>query len=279
MLSHEDKLRLTEVADNEELWKLVRDSSSEVVMNAIFNKNLTEDMAVFIAKKKNTSPEVLSILAADIRFKSNYKLKLSICKNPKTPLKITLSLLKFLRIFDLGDITKNKNIPINIRQKIEYSLLERVASLPSGVKVALAKRSSINIITSLLAKGDKNVVCSCLESPSLTEEHLCKLIDAPATKPLLIKTLSEHAKWSVRYRIRYSLVRNYHTPLSYATKFINALKTIDLRELYSDQSLPSSTRPYIFNELSFRNESVEIPQEKRYNLSGDEDSDLADTDI
>jgi len=279
MLSHEDKLRLTEVADNEELWKLVRDSSSEVVMNAIFNKNLTEDMAVFIAKKKNTSPEVLSILAADIRFKSNYKLKLSICKNPKTPLKITLSLLKFLRIFDLGDITKNKNIPINIRQKIEYSLLERVASLPSGVKVALAKRSSINIITSLLAKGDKNVVCSCLESPSLTEEHLCKLIDAPATKPLLIRTLSEHAKWSVRYRIRYSLVRNYHTPLSYATKFINALKTIDLRELYSDQSLPSSTRPYIFNELSFRNESVEIPQEKRYNLSGDEDSDLADTDI
>ena len=63
------------------------------------------------------------------------------------------------------------------------------------------------------------------------------------------------------------------------TKFISALKTADLRELYSDKSLPSSTRPYIFNELAFRDESVEIPQEERYNLSGDEDSDFADNDM
>ena len=91
-------------------------------------------MAVFIAKKKNTSPEILGMLAADIRFKGSYKLKLSICKNPKTPPKITLSLLKFLRIFDLGDITKDQNIPINIRQKIEYSLLERVSFTALGRK-------------------------------------------------------------------------------------------------------------------------------------------------
>jgi hypothetical protein len=278
MLSHEDKIRLARIADNEELWKLVRDPSSDVVMNTIFNKSLTEDMAVFMTKKKNTSSEILAILAADVRFKSSYKLKLSICKNPKTPLKITLSLLKFLRIFDLGDITKDQNIPINIRQKIEYSLLERSVSLPSGVKVALARRASINIVISLLEKGDKNVLRSCLESPSLTEEHLCRLINSPSARPLLIKALSEHTKWSVRYRIRYSLVRNYHTPMTDVTKFINELKTTDLRELYSDKSLPSSTRPYIFNELSFRNESVEIPQEKRYNLSGDEDSELTDGD-
>ena len=279
MSSHEDKVRFARIADSEELWKLVRDPSSDVVMNTIFNKALTEDMAAFIAKKKNTSPDILGILAEDIRFKGSYKLKLSICKNPKTPPKITLSLLKFLSIFDLGDITKDQNIPITIRQKIEYSLLERSASLPSGVKVALAKRSSINIIISLLEKGDKHVVCSCLESPSLTEEHLCKLINSPAAKPLLIKAVSEHTKWSVRYRIRYSLVRNYHTPMTDVTKFISELKTSDLRELHSDKSLPASTRPFIFSELCFRNESVEIPQEKRYNLSGDEDSDLADTDI
>ena len=66
--------------------------------------------------------------------------------------------------------------------------------------------------------------------------------------------------------------------MAYVIQFINTLKTADLRELYSDKSLPSSTRPYIFNELSVRNESVEIPQEKRYNLSGDEDSELTDGD-
>ena len=62
-----------------------------------------------------------------------------------------------------------------------------MASLPSGV--ALPKRSSINIIISLLEKGDKSVVHTCLESSFLTEERLCKLINTPATKPLLKKSV------------------------------------------------------------------------------------------
>ena len=279
MLSHDDKLKLARSSDSEELWELVRDSSPDVVLNTIFNKNLNEDMAIFIARKKNSSPEVLGTLAADIRFKGSYILTLAICNNPKTPLKITLSLLKFLRIFDMGDITKNQNIPISIRQKIEYSIIEKIPSLPSGVKAALTKRSSINIIIALLEKGDRNVILCCLESPLLTEDHLCTLINKPKTKHLLIKTIAEHPKWSLRYRIQYLLVRNYYTPMTYATKFISTLKTADLRELYSDTSLPSSTRPYIFHELALRDESAEIPEEEMYNLSGDEDSDFADNDM
>ena len=279
MLSHDDKMKLSRFADSDELWDLVRDSSPDVVYNTIFNKNLTEDMAVFIARKKNSSPEVLGMLAADIRFKGSYKLKLAICNNPKTPLKTTLSLMKFMRIFDLGDITKNHNIPISIRQKIEYSVIEKISSLPSGVKVALAKRASSNIIVQLLEKGDRNVILSCLESPLLTEDHLCALINKSKTKHLWIKTVAEHPKWSLRYRIKYALVRNYYTPMIYATKFISTLKTADLRELYSDTYLPASTRPYIFQELALRDESAEIPQEEMYDLSGDEDSDFADNDM
>jgi hypothetical protein len=67
--------------------------------------------------------------------------------------------------------------------------------------------------------------------------------------------------------------------MTYVTNFISTLKTIDLRELYSDKSLPSSTRPYIFNELTTRGEPLEIPQEEIYNLSGDEDNGFSDTDV
>jgi hypothetical protein len=279
MSSHDNKVKLVSTAESEELWKLVRDPRQDVVMKAVLNMNLNEAMAVFIAKKKNTSPEVLGMLAVDIRFKGSYKLKLAICNNPKTPPNITLSLLKFLRIFDVGDITKSRNIPINIRQKIEYSIIEKIAALPSGVKVTMAKRSSICVIIQLLEKGDKNVIYACLESPLLTEDHLCILINKPKTKPVLIKTIAEHPKWSLRYRIRYALARNYYTPMTYAIKFISTLKTADLRELYSDTSLPSSTKPYIYNELSFRDEPAEIPQDETYNLSGDEDSDFADNNL
>ena len=112
MLSIDYKLKLARTCDSEGLWRLVREFSPDIVLNSIFNKNLNEDMAVFIARKKNSLPEVLGMLAVDIRFKGSYKLTLAMCNNPKTPLKIILSLLKFLRIFDLGDITKNWNISV-----------------------------------------------------------------------------------------------------------------------------------------------------------------------
>ena len=63
MLSHDDKVRLARIADNEELWKLVRDTSSDVVMNTIFNKDLTEDMAA--EQKARTTYEHLMKLTDD----------------------------------------------------------------------------------------------------------------------------------------------------------------------------------------------------------------------
>jgi hypothetical protein len=279
MHSHPDKLVLARNAVDESLWMCVKDTAADVVLNAIYNRNLSEEMAVYIAKKNSTPPEVLGMLAEDSRFKASYKLKICICRNPKTPPGVTLSLLKFLRIFDLGDITKNQSIPINVRQKIEAVLLEKTAALPSGVKIALSKRVSIRIILAFLEKSDNNVIRSCLESPLLTEEHLCRLINKPAAGQPFIRMISQDAKWSLRYRIRYSLVKNYHTPMHEVMKFISGLKTEDLRELYCDRSLPSSSKPYIFSEITSRRDTVETKTRKRYNLSGDEDSDLDDPEL
>ena len=279
MHSSDNKTKPARTAVGEDLWNMVRDSRPDILINAVCNRNLTEEMAVHIAKRSNVPSEVLGLLAVDVRFKTSYKLKLTICKNPKASLKVILSLLKFLRIFDLGDITKNQNIPVNIRKKIEYILLERAASLPSGIKIALAKRSCVPVILALLEKGDKDVVHSCLESPMLTEENICRVIDKPGVGPVLVRLISSDAKWSLRYRVRYCLARNYHTPMQKVMEFIGGLKTADLRELYSDKALPSSTRPYVYHELKTRNEPLERPRLKRYNLSEDEDADFAEIDL
>jgi hypothetical protein len=278
MILPDDNVKRAGADETEELWKLIRDSRAKISIQVLFNKNLTEDMATFIAGKKNTSSELLSILSDDIRFKGCYKLKLTLCKNPGTPLRTVLSQLKFLRVFDLGDLTKNQDIPIVTRQKAEYSLRDKIPSLPSGVKNSLAKRSSINIIIALLEKADPLLISSCLESPLMTEEHLYKLITGPLSTPHFIKMVADHPQWSLRYRIKYALIRNYHTPMIYVIKFINALKTTDLRELYADVSLPPSSKPYIFNELFLRKERVEIPHQERYNLSEDEDYGFINSD-
>jgi hypothetical protein len=273
MMTLDERLRRAESAQGDELWNLVRDSHPEVILHVTLNRNLTEEMAVFIAKRRNISAETLGFLAGDARFKDSYKLKLLICRNPKTPLRVAFSLLKFLRVFDLGDMTRDQAIPITVRQKIELLLAEKIPALPSGVKTALARRSNSTVVISLMERGDRHVVTACLDSPVISEGHLCTLIHKTTVRPMIVQMISEHPKWSLRYAIRYALIRNFHTSMVHVTHFIPEMKTNDLRELYSSESLPHATRPYIYAELKERGETAEIPREEVFEISEDDDED------
>jgi hypothetical protein len=272
------RIRDALTAEGEELWRLIRDPHPDVLSNAVLNRNLTEEMALYITKGRSISPETIGFLAGDVRFRDSQALKNVICRNPRTPQRITFSLLKFLRIFDLADISRDGQIPVEVRRKIEFILAERIPSMPSGVRIALAKRANAATLLVLMEKGDARVIAACLESPVLTEGHLYRLINRSATKAEVIKTISCHPKWSLRYQVRFSLIRNYFTPMNEVLTFIKSMKTADVRELYADPKVPASTKPFLFSELGERGESVESGEEQVFDLSGEEDADLPTND-
>ncbi len=277
MKSLEERLREAQSADAEKLWTIVKDTNPEVISHATLNRHFTDDMAVYIAKRHVTTSETLGFLANDVRFRDSYSLKLAICKNPKSPPRVTLALLKFLRIFDLADISRSKHLPTVLRQKVELAIMERIPTMPSGVKIALTKRANSTIIMYLMERSDAKVIRNCLDSPRLTEGHLHKIINKPATKAMIITAISEHPKWSLRYLIRFGLIRNFHTPMSRVIEFLQGMKTGDLKELYGDPKVPNSTKPFIHKELMDRAESTEIPKEEIYDLNEDDDRQLDDT--
>lgn len=270
-------MRSALVAGEEELWQLARDPHPEVISNVLLNRHLTEAMALAIVKGKTVSVEALGFLAQDVRFRESYKLKLAICRNPRTPQRITFSFLKFLRIFDLSEIAKDRQVPVAVRQKIEHIVSERLPSMPLGVKTALARRAGSGILMLLLDSPDERVIAACLESPALTEGHIYKVISRQATRREVIGMIADHQRWSRAYQIRYGLIRNYHTPMRHVAKFVAEMKTPDLRDLYADSKLPSSTRPFIFRELMERGEPAEPPPEQVFELQGDEEIPSADT--
>jgi len=267
-----EKIRMAQTAEGEELWKLVREHHTEIISNVTLNRNFTEDMALFVAKKRSVSPELLAFLAQDVRFKESYKLKLAICRNPKTPQRTVFSLLKFLRIFDIADLTRDQHLSVNVRQKIEQLLSEKIPSLPSGIQKALARRASSTIVTALMKQGEEGVISACLDSPTLTEGLLANIITTKAASPLLIQMIAGHTKWSLRYSVRFALIRNFNTPMVRVTHFIGEMKTSDLKDLYEDPKLPTSTKPFLFRELLLRGEANEEEKEELYTLNGDEDS-------
>ncbi len=271
MSSGEDKIKAVLEAGSEEIWRLIRGQHPDVMSHAVSNRNLTEEMAVFIARSRRVSAEVLGSLSNDVRFKDSYALKLAICRNPKTPQKVTLSLMKHVKLFDLSDLSKDQQINISIRQKIEQMLSERITAMPSGVKTALAKRASSNIVALLMEKGDAKVARACLDSPILTEGQICRIINRQSIQAPVIKAISEHAKWSLRYAVKFSLIRNFYTPMSRVVRFISEMKSTDLRDLYADRKLPLSTRPFIYRELVERGKEPGIEEEEVYSLMEEQD--------
>lgn len=267
-----EKIRMAQTAEGEELWKLVREHHTEIISNVTLNRNFTEDMAIFVAKKRSVSPELLDFLAQDVRFRESYKLKLAICRNPKTPQRTIFSLLKFLRIFDIADLTRDQHLPVNVRQKIEQLLYEKIPSLPSGIQKALARRASSAVVTALMKQGEEGVISACLESPTLTEGLLANIITIKAATPHLIRMIALHPKWSLRYPVRFALIRNFNTPMARVSHFIGEMKTSDLKDLYADSKLPASTKPFIYRELLLRGEAYEKKQEELYTLDGEDDS-------
>lgn len=233
----------------EELKFLAHHPSSKVISALIQNNNLTEDLALIVASRKNVNPEILESISKDIRWMENYCIILALCKNPKTPQKISLSLIKSLRIFDLSDLARNQHVPINVRMKAEANISEKIPAMPLGIKITLAKRASSNVLMMLIKDGMKEVISVCLDSPYMTEGDIYKIINMKKISPQVIRQIANHPKWSCRYHIQWALILNNHAPLSCVVNFLKNIKTIDLKELYAAPEVPVSTKPFIYREL------------------------------
>lgn len=247
-------IEMASSGSEEELRLLSHHTSSKVLLTLLNNKNLTEDIALIIANRKNVTPEILEFLSNDIRWKGCYKVSLALCKNPKTPQKISLSLMKSLRIFDIADLTRNQFIPVSVKIKAESEIIEKIPSIPLGIKITLAKRASGDVLISLVEDGNKEVVAACLHSPYMTEGEIYRVISKRTVTPQVIRQIADHPKWSSRHQVQLSLIRHCHTPLSRVVIFLKNIKTSDLKEFYEDPDVPSSTKPCIYRELLERDE-------------------------
>ncbi len=279
MYTQDEAAREAGSAEGEALWRAIKTQFPQALANATYNRKLNDEMAIYIARSKKTPAEALGFLAGDVRFKRNYKVIHSLCKNPKTPQRIVLALLKNLKLFDLADLTRNHFVPSVTRQRVQFMLYERIPGMPSGVKIAMSRRVSTDVAVRLMEKSDRMVVEACLESPIFTEETLFQVIHREVTRPQVIQAISEHPKWSLRYRLRYGLIRNKHTLMGVVEEFICGMKSRDLKDLYSDTRVPPSTKPFIHRELVRRDEDTAPVEDEVHELGEHEDKVFQDEEV
>ncbi len=244
-------------AGEEEISQYVHDPSPVVIRTLLENPRISEDDVLIVATRKNLPADILVTISKDRRWNESYPVRLALARNPRSPLSVSLSVARFLRLFDLEEITRSHFIPIVLRRKVEAMIVERVPTMPLGNKKTLARKAAGAVLLKMLQDRDAEVVQLCLNNPNMVEAHLFKIINREETPVETITMIARHPNWSSRGLIRFSLARNPLTPLSLSVPFLESMKLMDLRELHADPSLPVTIRPFVHRELLRRGKDPE----------------------
>ncbi len=119
------KIQLAVKGDKEARNILMRDSNRMVQIAIINNPRLTEGEVVMIAQSKSIDEEVLRRIAASREWLKQYRVRLALCTNPKTPVAISTKLVTTLMPTDVKLISKSKSVPTIVAQAARRMLTKK----------------------------------------------------------------------------------------------------------------------------------------------------------
>ncbi len=96
---------------------LIKDPRKQIALAVLGNAKITDKEIITIASD-NTAPfEIISHIANTKTLSKNYRVKVALVMNPKTPLKTAMALLDLLRMSDLKKVATSRDIPNALKMK------------------------------------------------------------------------------------------------------------------------------------------------------------------
>lgn len=120
------KIALATRGDREERLHLIRDSNRSVQVAVIDSPKITEPEVEQISKMRNVNDEVLRKISVRRDWMKNQQIVRGLATNPKTPLPISLALLKRVQIQDLRMMIIDRNLPDTLRRMAKRTLDQRL---------------------------------------------------------------------------------------------------------------------------------------------------------
>jgi hypothetical protein len=111
-----ERIKVAMLGSKEERSILIRDSSKLVSSAVLASPKVSDQEIETFANQKNVRENVLRDIARSHKFMKNYVVIKNLCNNPRTPLDLSLSLMKNLMGPDLNTLSKNKNVPETLRK-------------------------------------------------------------------------------------------------------------------------------------------------------------------
>lgn len=121
-----ERVQLALKGNREERLLLIRDPSKVVQRAVLQSPKLTEAEVEGFAAMANLSEDTLRAIGQNRGFLKNYVIVKNLTCNAKTPLDVTLQLIKRLNPQDLKSLSMNKNVPETLRKLAQKMYRQRL---------------------------------------------------------------------------------------------------------------------------------------------------------
>jgi hypothetical protein len=110
------RIQLAMKGNKEERSLLIRDGTKVVALAVLESGKITDSEVEKFASQKNVLEAVLRQIPLKRRFAKNYAVTRNLVCNPRTPLDVSLALIKHLLIQDLKNLSGNKEVSETVRK-------------------------------------------------------------------------------------------------------------------------------------------------------------------
>lgn len=124
-LSIPAKIRLATLGNGTARAEAIRDPVKLVAVAAIKSPGVTDIEAARYAGNPSLAEEVIRYISQKKEWTKLYGVKVSLCRNPKTPIPETMKLLPFLREKDLTNLSKSRGVPSAVTAQARKLIMQR----------------------------------------------------------------------------------------------------------------------------------------------------------
>src|SRR5208282_5721820 len=175
---------------------------------------LDESLLYRLLERKDAPSELLARVARRSEWIRSYPIKVRLARHPHTPRLIALACVRQLFLFDLARVSLLPSAIPEVRRVAEDLVLNRLAQLPVGQKISLAKQGPPRVAAALLVEGLPSTLAHVLENAHLNEAQITRVLARSDLSFRVVNAIARHPKWSISPNVRIALLRHPLTPLA-----------------------------------------------------------------
>ncbi len=173
---------------------------------------LTEDLTLALLNHRDLPREALEALSKNGSLMRQRKVRMAVVMHPRTPRHVSVPTIRHLYTFELMQVALQPSVQPDVKRAAEEVLINKLASISSGERATLARRSSGRVAAALLLDKEERIMQAALANPQMTEVSVVKVLKAEHGTELLAPAVSRHQKWSYRNDVKAALLGNKNTP-------------------------------------------------------------------